>query len=300
MNVHFIYRYIIINMYTGAWAAAIYSELAETSLLIIEHRTLNQVCVWALPLHSLSLLLLLPLLPMMMMVLVAGCRFALCYSVVGVHDCSCCGVFHRLCICYTYIWLDGSVWLALFCCCYFVFVLCVFFSFICVRSICSFIYSPSFVVVQFCYTKWEIERDSGDTESWKELTFCVFISLCCFSLNVHLLCKTYEHRAAKLRYLDLILQLDRLKPETFALCLIVAAKSNNNQQSNVNLLNRSVGQSIRVYIELANLCKLIKTWMVGMHACVCARAHSQMREIESRRRAWHFTNNSAPLEINFL
>lgn len=41
------------------------------------------------------------------------------------------------------------------------------------------------------------------------------------------------------RYLDLILQLDRLKPETFALCLIVAAKSNNNQQANVNSLNRS-------------------------------------------------------------
>lgn len=126
-------------MYTGAWAAAIYSELAETSLLIIEHRTLNQVCVWALPLHSLSLLLLLPLLPMMMMVLVAGCRFALCYSVVGVHDCSCCGVFHRLCICYTYIWLDGSVWFGWLC-----FVVAILFLF----CVCFF---PSFVSAAFAH-----------------------------------------------------------------------------------------------------------------------------------------------------
>lgn len=241
MNVHFIYRYIIINMYTGAWAA-IYSELAETSLLIIEHRTLNQ-SVWALPLHSLSLLLL--LLPMMLLLAALLCSALFCHSVcmsVHVAECFTGYVF----VIHTSGWSVGG-W-ALFCCCY----LCVFVVFLYLllllllvvllsveRALCSFIYSPSFLGSYILCTQNEIERDRMRV-CWRKRAqiLCIYI----FMLFFFECAFVVKHTSIEQPSWDISIWFYswyRLKPENFALCLIVAAKSNNNQQSNVNLLNRS-------------------------------------------------------------
>lgn len=180
---------------------------------------------------------------------VAACRFALLCSVLPqcVHECSCCGVFHRLCICYTYIWLVGG-W-ALFCCCY----LCVFVVFLYLlllllllvvllsveRALCSFIYSPSFLGSYILCTQNEIERDRMRV-CWRKRAqiLCIYI----FMLFFFECAFVVKHTSIEQPSWDISIWFYswyRLKPETFALCLIVAAKSNNNQQSNVNLLNRS-------------------------------------------------------------
>lgn len=154
----------------------------------------------------------------------------------------------NLCICYTYIWLVFcfvvAIWRFFFCFCY------VFFLYSYSTHLYIHLHS-FFVCILYTFAWCKCVRARAQAISTKQknepkLLFFLWMCICCSEEEYTIYKKIsvrasreWEKESQEERYLDLILQLDRLKPETFALCLIVAAKSNNNQQSDVNLANRS-------------------------------------------------------------
>lgn len=298
MNVHFIYRYIIINMYICSGTGAhkpIYICVsvclcggARAQKARADHRTSNVAaaaaavaaepisCEWVcvclciftayLPFHSLWLRSLyvwmgasapphkLGMCECVLMFWVCFCgsedhvfdihisgrSFAVRFDVVAVlmlcfwFRC-CCGCFCKwICVCALFSTFSRSA------------------------HLCIHLHFISYILILYTHS---LARSHTTANSCGH-TFSVFISFCsayvCMNMSVHTFL-FYSHSfhsrmciccgkhttiidQSGCRYLDSILQLDRLKPEKKCLlCVLLSPlRSNNNQQSNVNWLNRSI------------------------------------------------------------